>query len=373
MSLIKNFPRIHFDFGARDALAGELSACGIERPLFVTDPGVAACGVFDMVRTAMPGGASISVFDQTPENPTLDGVERALDVYRAADCDGLVAVGGGSVIDSAKALATLALNPAPLRQYSGPDAIPPAAGAAPIIAIPTTAGTGSEVTRGAGIHPDAESRAFGAGGDHVLPQAAICDPELTLTLPPALTAGTGMDALGHCIEGYLSPAVNPPVDAIALDGIWRVVRYIERAVTDGSDREAGWHMAMAALEGGMAISKGLGSVHALANTFGDAGLHHGMLVTVSMPAVLRFLAPHVGDKTATLAQAMGLEAGADVAEAVERLNDRVGLPANVRDLGYSKQDINEMAEDAAESFFNGTCPKLPSRDEYARLIRAAVG
>lgn len=373
MTVIRNFPRVYFDFGAREALAEELSACGIERPLIITDPGVAACGVFDIVRKSVPETASISVFDQTPENPTLDGVESALEVYRAGGCDGVVAVGGGSVIDSAKALATLVLNPAPLRQYSGPGAIPPAAGAAPIIAIPTTAGTGSEVTRGAGIHPNAESRAFSAGGDHVLPKVAICDPELTLTLPPMLTAGTGMDALGHCIEGFLSPVVNPPVDAIALDGISRVVRHIERAVADGSDREARWHMAMAALEGGMAISKGLGSVHALANTFGDVGLHHGMLVTVSMPAVLRFLAPHVSAKTATLARAMDLEEGADVAKAVERLNDLVGLPANVRDLGYSKQDIDEMAEDAAESFFNGTCPKVPSREEYAELIRDALG
>ena len=229
------------------------------------------------------------------------------------------------------------------------------------------------MTRGAGIHPNADSRAFGAGGDHVLPKVAICDPELTLTLPPALTAGTGMDALGHCIEGFLSPVVIPPVDAIALDGISRVVGNIERVVANGFDREARWQMSMAALEGGMAISKGLGSVHALANTFGDEGLHHGMLVTLSMPAVLRFLAPHVSDKYVTLARAMGLEEGADVAEAVERLNERVGLPANVRDLGYAKQDIDEMAEDAAKSFFNGTCPKLPTRDEYAELIRTALG
>ncbi len=182
-----------------------------------------------------------------------------------------------------------------------------------------------------------------------------------------------MDALGHCIEGFLSPAVNPPVDAIALDGIGRVVRHIERAVADGSDREARWHMAMAALEGGMAISKGLGSVHALANTFGDAGLHHGMLVTLSMPAVLRFVAPHVGDRMAAIGNAMGLAEGADVAVAVERLNDRVGLPGDIRALGYAKQDIGEMAEDAAQSFFNATSPKLPSRDEYADLIRAALG
>ena len=125
MTVIRNFPRIHFDFGARAALAGELAACGIDRPLFMTDPGIAACGTFDKVRQAAPAGAPIAVFDETPENPTLAGVERALEAYRAGDCDGLVAVGGGSVIDSAKAVATLALNPAPLRQYSGPNAIPP--------------------------------------------------------------------------------------------------------------------------------------------------------------------------------------------------------------------------------------------------------
>ena len=176
---------------------------------------------------------------------------------------------------------------------------------APLIAIPTTAGTGSEASRGAGIHADAASRGSGLNGYHIVPKVAICDPELTLTLPARLTAGTGMDALSHCVEGYLATPLNPPTDAIALDGVTRVFGHIERAVSHGDDRDARWQLMMAALEGGMSLGKGLGAGHALANTFGDRGFHHGTLVTLALPTVLRLLERHVPEKIAALAAAMG--------------------------------------------------------------------
>jgi alcohol dehydrogenase class IV len=353
-------------------LGAALESLGIKRPLIMTDPGLVAAGVLAKVNAAIPNSIERAIFDQTPENPTDAGVEAAHEVYKESGCDGIIALGGGSVIDAAKATAVLAGHPPPVRQYCD-DHSKITAATAPIVAVPTTAGTGSEVTRGAGIHPTPETRGWGMNGHHLLPRIAICDPELTLTLPPFLTAATGMDALSHCLEGYLSPAVNPPVEAIALDGMRRVAQYIDRATDDGSDREARWHMLMAALEGGMSISKGLGAVHSLAITFGDTGLHHGALVTISMPAVVRFSEDAVGEKLAKVHEALGLPAGLDVATGIEKMNERLGLPASLKDMDYTKTDIDEMAETATAIWFNATAPKRPETADFRDMIVRIMG
>jgi 4-hydroxybutyrate dehydrogenase len=365
-------PKVQFDFGAIEALPGELSELRIARPLFVTDQGVVKWGVFSMVRRAMPAGGEFAVFDETPENPTVDGVERALAAYRGKGCDGIVAVGGGSVIDTAKAVSLLATHPGPLVQYHGnAEKITPVI--APLIAIPTTAGTGSEASRGAGIHPDSSSRSAGVSSPHLVPKVAICDPNLTLSLPPRLTASTGMDALSHCVEGFLAKSLNPPVDAIALDGIHRIFIYLERTVADGNDREGRWQMMMAALEGGMCISKGLGPAHAIGNTFGDRGFHHGSLVTMALPTVLHFMGKHVPEKMSQLAKVMALHSSHAVPERIKTFNTQLGLPASLRELGYAGGDIDEMANDAANSFFNATSPYHPSPAEYKVMIREIMG
>jgi len=372
MTPLLKFPKVQFDFGAIKALPAELSELGIARPFFVTDQGVVKCGVFSTVRQAMPVGGEFVSFDETPENPTVGGVERALAVYSGRSCDGIVAVGGGSVIDTAKAVALLATHPGPLGQYHGrTEKIISAI--APLIAIPTTAGTGSEASRGAGIHPDSSSRSDGVSSPHLVPKVAICDPNLTLSLPPRLTASTGMDALSHCVEGFLAKSVNPPVDAIALDGIQRIFAYLERAVADGNDREARWQMMMAALEGGMTISKGLGPAHALGNTFGDRGFHHGSLVTMALPTVLHLMEKHVPEKMNRLAKAMALGSGKAVPDWIKAFNTRLGLPASLRELGYAGGDIDEMANDAADSFFNATSPYHPTPAEYKIMIQKIMG
>ena len=372
MTVLMNFNKVRFDFGAVAALPDELEALGIGRPLFLTDKGVVECGVFQRVREAMPEAADLATLEDIPENPTFEGVARALKAYRGNDCDGIVAVGGGSVIDSAKGLALLAAHPGPLIDYHGhPEKI--TAAAAPIVAIPTTSGTGSEVTSGAGLHPDATSRSAGVNSPHLVPKTAICDPELTLTMPPALTAGTGIDAVTHCVEGFLATRVNPVVDAIALDGIRRAVAYIERAVTDGGDREARWQMTMAALEGGLAISKGLGPIHAIGNTCGDRGLHHGALVALAMPAVLRFFTEQGVERVAQIAEALGAGPGGDAAQAAAELNRRVGLPPSLGALGYPAGDADEMAEDAANAWFNAASPVHPTAAQYKEIIADAMG
>jgi alcohol dehydrogenase class IV len=367
MAVIPNFGKVQFGFGAIATLGDELAELGIKRPLLATEKRLAEIGILGKALAALKPDQKAALHDAMPAQPTVAAAESVAAAYKAERCDGIVAIGGGIVIDACKAGAILAGNPPPLQQYSGhPERI--AGPVAPIVAVPTTAGTGSEVTRGAGIHPAPGQREFGSGGPKVLPKAAICDPELTLSLPPRITAGTGMDALGHCVEGYLATSDNPIADAIALDGIRRVVANIDRAVKNGGDRDARWHMMMAATQGGMAISKGLGCAHALSMTFSDSPLHHGALVTISLPPVLRFVAPAARDKLPRLAEALGADGPGDVAEAVERLNERVGLPATIRELGYRSNDYDGLAAFAADNHFNRTSPRVPTKAEYRDII-----
>lgn len=372
MAFLMQFPRVHLDFGAVRALPAEFAALGITRPLLLTDRGLVACGVAARVRDAVAGRNDLVVFDEVPENPTVEGVNRAIDLYRREGCDGVVALGGGSVIDTAKAVAVVAGHPGPITDYMGkPDSI--THNVVPLIAIPTTAGTGSEASRGAGIHPDAKSRSNGLNSHHIVPRVAICDPELTVSLPPRLTAGTGMDALSHCVEGFLTTTDNPPGKALALDGVRHVVDFIERATSDGNDREARKGMMLAALEGGMAIQMGLGPIHAIANATGDQGLHHGMMVTIAMPTVMRLLAAHAPEKMAVLAEALGAKPGQSAADMVEALNARLGIPPSLRALGYRDPDFDDMAADCAKSHFLGRSPYRPNAAEFKDMLRTVMG
>lgn len=364
-------PRVQFGFGAVAHLPEEMAHLGIRRPLFVTDKGLVQHGVLDRVLRAIPSQRGVAIFDDTPENPTVEGVERALEVYRDKGCDGIVAVGGGSVIDSAKALAVISAQGGPLPKYFGhPELI--TARVTPLIAIPTTAGTGSEANTGAGIHPTATARGAGINSPHIVPKAVICDPDLTLTLPRHLTAGTGMDALTHAVEQFLAKGDNAIGDAIAMDSIARVFQWIERAVNDGQNREARWHMMMAAMEAMMPL-KGLGPAHALAGTFSDQGLHHGMMVTISMPAVLRLHERRIPDRVKKMAAAFPLKSGQSPADAVADMNARVGLVSSIRALGFKGGDLDEMAADAHASFFNEHAPYHPGTDDYKALIKEALG
>ena len=376
MPALPSFPPVTFDFGAAQTLPGELAARGIERPLIITDTGVSDHGVVRTVLSAFPDGAAPAVFDGIPPNPTIAGIETALAVYRERNCDGIVGLGGGSVLDSGKALRVAATHAIPVIDFlKDPSKI--TADVAPYVTIPTTAGTGAEITFGGGIHIEPGSHQLGIRSIHVKPDLAICDPELTLTLPPRLTAATGMDAFGHCIEGFLSSNVNPPTEAIALDGISRVVKYVERGTADGSDREARWHLLMAAVEGGMAIYMGLGPIHTLGHIFADSDLHHGALITASAPAVMRFYAENaddsLNDRLSRIREAMGLPPGADIADAIADLNARLGLTASVREMGYHNTDVDDLADKAMGVHFNATAPQKPTRDDFKKIIAATLG
>lgn len=376
MALITYLTRIQFDFGAVNLLPDELKLLGVARPLVVTDKGVVAAGLVERIRAALresPAG----IFDATPANPTEDAVADALAMYRASGADGVVAVGGGSSMDLAKALALLATHPGPLRQYALIEggAAKITANVAPVVAVPTTAGTGSEVGRGSVIVFN-DHRKLGLLSPHLIPRAAICDPDLTIGLPPSITAATGLDALAHCIETFLSPVVNPPAEAIALDGGARAVRFLERAVAKGDDREARWNMMMAAMEGAMAFQKGLGAVHAMSHPLGalpGLTLHHGTLNAVVMPAVLRFNEGHVGDKYDRLRAALGLEPKADLARFIEDLNARLGLPPNLRAMGVTPPHIPALVDAALADHCAATNPRKLGAAEMEQLFHAALG
>src|SRR5690606_1311405 len=232
-------------------------------PLIVTDAGVKAAGLLERTQAAL-GSLPQAVFAETPSNPTEAAVRAAAAVYQQHGCDGLIAVGGGSAIDCAKGVAIAATHEGPLKAYATIEGGSPKITdrGAPLLAVPTTAGTGSEVARGAIVIVD-DHRKLGFHSWFLMPKAAICDPELTLGLPPRLTAATGMDAIAHCMETFMSAAFNPPADGIALDGLERAWGHIERATQDGSDREARLNLMSASMQGAMAFQKGLGCVHSL--------------------------------------------------------------------------------------------------------------
>jgi len=374
MALITYLGRIQFDFGAVRALGDELALLAMTRPLVVTDRGVVAAGLLDRVTAAWPAGRTAPVFDATPENPTEAAVRAALAVYRERACDGVVALGGGSPIDLGKAVALLATHPGPLEAYGVLDggSARITAAVAPVVAIPTTAGTGAEVGRASSITL-ASGRKIACVSPHLIPRAAICDPELTLGLPPRLTAATGMDALSHGIEAFLSSRVNPPAEAIALDCVGRVGRWLEQAWQTGADREARWQMLMAALEGGLTFQKGLGAVHAMSHPLGGLGLHHGTLNAVLMPAVLRFNRDHVGTKWASLAAALGLPPSADLAAWVADLTARLGLPCGLGELGVTAERLPAIAAAAARDHLGETNPHPATAADYARLLAESLG
>ncbi|SMF07107.1 Alcohol dehydrogenase, class IV [Tistlia consotensis] len=377
MTPILYLTRILFDFGALKVLAEELAALGVTRPLLVTDRGIVAAGLVERLRAVLPDSMPVTLFDGTPENPTETAVEAAVAAYQGAGCDGLVALGGGSSIDLAKGVALLATHPGPLEQYAAIlGGVPKITDrVAPLVAIPTTAGTGSEVGRAALITLT-DGRKLGFLAPHMIPRVALCDPELTLGLPPRLTAATGMDAITHCIETYLSPRDNPPAEAIALDGLARGWGAIRRAVADGADRQARREMLLASLMGGMTFQKGLGAVHAMSHPLGgleSPRLHHGTLNAVILPAVLRFNAGHVGSKYARLARAIGLPEGADLAEAVEALNVDLGLPASLKAMGVPAGVLPKMVEGALADHSNASNPRPATRADYEALFAAAYG
>ncbi len=376
MSLISYMTRTHFADGiAEDAVKAECLGLSINRPLVVTDKGVVAAGLLDRMVEAFSDETPVSVFGRTPQNPTERACVAGLQVYRDNKCDGLVALGGGSSIDLAKAIGVLASHGGELLTYMAVeggqarirDIIPP------LIAIPTTAGTGSEVGRNAVIAFD-DGRKLTMVSPYLVPKAAICDPTLTLSLPAHLTAATGMDAITHCVETYIAMAYNPPADGIAIEGLRRAAANIREATANGSNLDARREMMAAALNGALAFQKGLGGANSMSHALGGLRghtLHHGMLNAVLLPHVIRFNAPAVGHRYATVNAAMGLDARADTAAAVSDLTADLGLPTKLSELGISLSDIEVAAPLAEKDHTNPTNPRKAGASDYRELLQRA--
>lgn len=377
MAVLSYLTQVQFDHGALKQLAKGMQRLNMQRPLVVSGPNLSKGPIMQALRDQLPAGVPFVLFSDVPANPTETAVLQALEFYRRAECDSLICIGGGSPMDLGKAVALLARQPGPLAQYAaaegGKNKI---RDVAPLIAIPTTAGTGSEASVASVIICE-DGRKLTFVSDLLLPRLAICDPQLTLGLPPGLTAATGMDAVTHCIEAVLSPVINPPAEAIGLDGLARAIGegHLLRAVRDGQDADARWHMMMASTEGAMAFIKGLGAVHAMSHAVGrlhELNLHHGTLNAVLLPAILRFNQDHVGDKYQRLSRAMGLEASVDLADFIQDLNQRLGLPANLRQMGVSDIHLEGLAEHAMADLNSMTNPRKPSHDDYQRLFAEAM-
>jgi 4-hydroxybutyrate dehydrogenase len=377
MALIRFVNPVYLEAGARLRLGEEARALGWRKPLIVTDAGVRAAGVLDR---ALEGLADwpLAIFDGTPGNPTEAAVRAAWQCWQDEGCDGLIAIGGGSSIDLAKGLAVMATHEGPLHHYAtieggsariGPQALP-------LIAVPTTAGTGSEVARGSLLITD-DGRKLGFHSWHLLPRVALCDPELTLALPAGLTAATGMDALAHCLETFMSAAFNPVADGIALEGLRRGWGAIKRAVHQGDDLDARLQMMCASSMGAMAFQKGLGCVHSLSHAIGGLHprAHHGTLNAVFLPAVLRFNAPHASmqseGKLARLAQAMGVADAAPeaLAEVLRQRTQDLALPTRLSEMGLDLADADLIIERAMKDHCHGTNPRVASAEDYERLLR----
>jgi choline dehydrogenase len=363
--------------GAVASLADECRALGITKPMLVTDPGVAAAGLVDRVLPHLNG---VVVFDEVRPNPDIELVDRAAGVYRENGCDGLVGLGGGSSLDTAKSIGVVARHGGSIADYEwGRDPIEQRI--PPLVAIPTTAGTGSEVTLWAVITDHARQLKFNVGGTPLIgAHVALIDPELMLGLPPAVTAATGMDALSHAIECFTCDYHQPFNDAVALHAIELVGRWLRRAVEDGTDLEARTHMAHAATLGGMAYgTESAGAAHAMSQSAG--GVHdcpHGALTARVLGPVCAYNVPAAPERYARIAQALGIEtSGMDVLEAaragveeVYRLTDDVDIPT-MEELGFSEDEIPMLARIAFEDPQTQGNAREVDVPAYEEIYRAA--
>jgi alcohol dehydrogenase class IV len=359
-----NFPtRMTFGSNAVRELPRALEEHGVSKPLIVTDPGLKATPVVGTVSGVLrEAGIAHEIFDQVHGNPVEEDVTGAAALYRASGCNGAIGLGGGSALDVSKAVVVMA-------RYDGPlaDLEWQAGGMAkmtgpydPIIAIPTTSGTGSEVGRSSVITSHALGRKIIIFSPWLMPKRAILDPLLTVGLPPHLTAATGMDAFTHCLESLTCPVFHPICDAIAIHGLELVIRYLERAVRHGNDIQARGNLQVAAAMGAIAFQKDLGATHSLAHPLStEFGLNHGLANALCLPAVMRFNRPVADEHYARVARMFGVESG-DAGEAiaqVEAMISRIGIVPQLRNHGVTRESLPGLSVKA----FDDSCHRTNIR------------
>ncbi|GGE30698.1 dehydrogenase [Agaricicola taiwanensis] len=379
-----NFPtRMLVGPGRIAELAQSCRACSIESPLVVTDQGLADLPVVAKAIKVLTGaGLSPDVFSDVKGNPTLDNVQAGLKAYRNGGHDGVVAIGGGSAMDVGKCVAFMARQTHSIWDFEEAGERWKQADAkavAPVIAVPTAAGTGSEVARGAVVTNLATKEKRPIFHPKMMPKIVIADPELSVGLPPAMTAATGLDALTHCVEAYCAKGFHPMADGIALQGIALIARYLPRAFAKGDDIEARSRMLAAAAMGATAFQKGLGATHAIShpvNAFYDT--HHGLTNAIVMPYVLLWNRPVIEHKMAILSRVLDLQPnltqhGFDaVLGWLLDLRISLNIPNSLAELGVPEDRVEAMAEQAMRDPSAECNPRPMTQDDFARVIRAAI-
>ncbi|MBI4830209.1 MAG: iron-containing alcohol dehydrogenase [Candidatus Lindowbacteria bacterium] len=379
-----SFPTtIYFGPGAINQLPLCLEEIGIKRPLLGTDNGLPKTGAFSMVKAVLEAShAQYALFSDVHPNPSIEDVGRAIKIYRANNCDGVIGLGGGSALDAAKVVPVKLTNDKPLKDYdvqTGGNAN--IKGPYPaMIAIPTTAGTGSEAGRCSVITDTQANRKFLVCHPEMMPRRAILDPELTVGLPAHLTAATGMDAFTHNLEALTVDAFHPMCDAIALKGVEYVAQYLERAVKNPTDIEARGYMMIAAMMGAVAFQKDLGAAHSMAHPLSAlCGVHHGMANAICVVPVMKFNRDVVAAKYAKIAQCFGintsglseLEAADKAIEAVADLNHRIGIPASLAKAGVTEDQLPVLARKAFEDICHLANPRPCREEDFLRLFKEA--
>lgn len=368
---ISYLTKVQFGAGALSDLAEVMANVGITRPLVVTDQPLVELGF-----VAKLGLADPIVFADIQSNPTESSVLKGLESYREQGCDGFIALGGGSPIDAAKAMAILATHDIQLEDAAyirgGLDRI--TSEMPPLVAIPTTAGTGTEVGRGS-LVTMASGQKLAIISPHIIPNWSIVDPELTLNLPPTLTAATGMDALSHCIETAISRVFNPVAEGIALDGLKRGWDNLKIAFENPFDIAARSEMMMCAMQGALSFQKGLGLVHSISHPLGalqQRALHHGTLNSVLMPHVLRFNEPDCRLALGKIGEMLGINGGVGgIAQALTTYSDSMDLPLSLSAMGVEDEDLVGIEPLAVADHCSLTNPRDVTEEAVAEVLKSA--
>ena len=371
---------VRFGPGRIAELAEALKAAGIARPLFVTDPGLVDLPIVARALAVLAGAkVPVAVFSKVDGNPTLKNLEDGLAAYKAGGHDGVIVFGGGSAMDVGKLIAFISGQNRPVFDFEDREdwwTRADARGIAPIVAVPTTAGTGSEVGRAAVITDPADHTKKIIFHPLILPKVVIADPELTLDLPPRITAWTGMDALSHCLEAYCSPFFHPLGEGIALEGVRLVKEWLPVAVADGRNVRARAFMMAASSMGAVAFQKGLGAMHSMSHPCSSLrGTHHGLTNAVVMPYVLAHNLPAVGERLAALARYLDLpgQSAQSVVDWTIALREEIGIPHTLKEIGVDVDIIAEAAPMAELDPSTGGNPVPMKAADYAALYREAIG
>ena len=365
---------IRFGAGRISEIADACFVAGIKKPLLVTDRGLAGMEITQKTLNLLDdAGLGRAIFADVDPNPNEKNAAAGVAAYKAGNHDGVIAFGGGSGLDLGKVVAFLAGQTRPIWDFEDIDDWWTRANSdviAPIVAVPTTAGTGSEVGRASVITNSITQQKKIIFHPKFLPTVVICDPELTIGMPKFITAGTGLDAFAHCVEAYCSPHYHPMSQGMALEGMRLVKEYLPRAFADGTDLEARAHMMSAAAMGATAFQKGLGAIHALSHPIGAIyHTHHGTTNAVCMPAVLRFNKPAIKDTLAEAANYLGISGGFDgFCKFVDELNDNLSIPKSLAGLGIENPDIDRIVSGALIDPSTGGNPIKMTEENTRKLI-----